>query len=66
MGSELGLDVARFEGERDGDAVLERMRRDVRRGNASGVVLGTPGLFIDGLVPRGSYGAATLLEALAR
>ena len=46
--------------------MLERMRHDVRSGNASGVVLGTPGLFIDGLVHRGSYGAATLLEALAR
>ena len=66
LGSELGLDVARFEGERGGDAVLERIRRDVRSGIASGEVLGTPGLFIDGVVHRGSYDAATLLEALAR
>jgi protein-disulfide isomerase len=64
--SELGLDVARFEGERSGDAVLERIRRDVRSGIASGEVLGTPTLFIDGAVHRGSFDAATLLEALAR
>jgi hypothetical protein len=33
---------------------------------ASGQVLGTPTLFIDGVVHRGSYDAATLLRALAR
>jgi hypothetical protein len=33
---------------------------------ASGEVLGTPTLFIDGVVHRDSYGAAALLEALAR
>ena len=31
-----------------------------------GEVRGTPTLFIDGVVHRGSYDAATLLEALAR
>jgi protein-disulfide isomerase len=46
--------------------VLERIRRDVRSGIASGEVLGTPTLFIDGAVHRGSFDAATLLEALAR
>jgi protein-disulfide isomerase len=33
---------------------------------ATGEVLGTPTLFIDGAVHRGGYDAATLLEALAR
>lgn len=64
--SELGLDVARFERDRCGEAALERVRRDVRSGVASGEVHGTPTLFIDGVVHRGSHDAATLLEALAR
>ena len=63
---ELGLDLARFDLDRSGLAVLERVRRDVRGGDASGVVRGTPTLFIDGLVHRGGYAAPTLLEALAR
>src|SRR5207244_4075293 len=41
------------------------IRRDVESGSASGEVRGTPTLFIDGVVHRGSYDAATLLEALA-
>ena len=63
---ELGLDVARFDGDRSGGAVLERVRRDVRSGNASGEVHGTPTLFVDGVVHSGGYDAATLLEVLAR
>ena len=55
---------ARFERERFGDVALERVQRDVRTGEATGEVLGTPTLFIDGVVHRGSYDAATLLEAL--
>ena len=62
--AELGLELARFERERFGDAALERIQRDVRSGEATGEVLGTPTLFIDGVVHRGSYDAATLLEAL--
>jgi protein-disulfide isomerase len=46
--------------------VLERVRRDVRSGEATGEVWGTPTLFIDGVVHRGGYDAAALLEALAR
>jgi glutaredoxin len=42
------------------------LRRDVQRGIASGEVLGTPTLFIDGVVHRGGYDTAVLLEALAR
>jgi protein-disulfide isomerase len=64
--SDLGLDVARFDGERAGEAVLERIRRDIESGIASGEVLGTPTLFIDGVVHRGSYDAAALLGVLAR
>jgi protein-disulfide isomerase len=63
---ELGLDVERFERDRGGDAVLERVRRDVRSGIASGEVHGTPTLFIDGVVHRGGYDAAALLEALEK
>jgi predicted DsbA family dithiol-disulfide isomerase len=62
---ELDLDVARFERDRSGAAVIERIRRDVRSALASGEVRGTPTLFIDGVVHRGGYDAATLLEALA-
>ena len=63
---ELELDVARFDGDRTGAAVLARVRRDVQSGLATGEVHGTPTLFIDGVVHRGGYDAATLLEALAR
>ncbi|MEA2251395.1 MAG: hypothetical protein QOI62_3588 [Solirubrobacteraceae bacterium] len=63
--AELELDGARFDGDRTGAAVLERVRRDVDGAMASGEVRGTPTLFIDGVVHRGGYDAATLLEALA-
>jgi hypothetical protein len=62
----LDLDVARFDRDRSGAAVLSRVRRDMESGMASGEVLGTPTLFIDGVVHRGGYDAATLLEVLAR
>jgi protein-disulfide isomerase len=64
--AELELDVALFERDRTGTAVLGRVRRDMQSGLASGEVRGTPTLFIDGVVHRGGYDAATLLEALAR
>jgi protein-disulfide isomerase len=64
--AELGLDVERFDADRASDGVLARIRRDVESGTATGEVLGTPTLFIDGAVHRGSYDAATLLEALPR
>ncbi len=62
----LELDVARFDSDLTGAAVLARVRRDVDSGTASGQVWGTPTLFIDGVVHRGGYDAASLLEALAR
>jgi protein-disulfide isomerase len=61
----LGLDVARFDRDRAGDAVHGRIRRDVESGLASGEVRGTPTLFIDGVVHLGGYDAATLMEAVA-
>jgi len=62
---ELGLDAARFDRERSSGRVLERVRRDVESGLASGEVQGTPTLFIDGTVYRGSYEAADLMRALS-
>ena len=63
--TQLGLDVAAFDTDRASDAVVERIRRDVDSGLASGQVLGTPTLFIDGMVHRGGYDPPTLLAALA-
>ncbi|HEX4187517.1 MAG TPA: DsbA family protein [Solirubrobacteraceae bacterium] len=62
--SELGLDLARFDRDRAGGAVLARIKRDIDSGVASGEVQGTPTLFIDGVVHRGSYDADTLVAAL--
>jgi protein-disulfide isomerase len=62
---QLELDVARFYRDRTGTGVLERIRRDVESGIASGEVRGTPTLFIDGIVHRDGYTATTLMEAMA-
>jgi protein-disulfide isomerase len=62
---ELGLDLAQFDADRAGEAVLERIRRDVRSGIDSGEVLGTPTLFIDGVLHRGNFDTATLLAAIS-
>ena len=64
--AQLGLDVAVFDQDRGSAGVLERVRRDVDSALASGQVLGTPTLFIDGIVHRGGYDPATLLALLAR
>ena len=64
--AKLDLDVARFEEDRAGPAVLARVQRDVRSGRATGQVMGTPTLFIAGVVHRGSYKATALMEALER
>ena len=64
-GRELGLEPAAFDRDRRDAPALERIQRDVTSGIASGEVLGTPTLFIDGAVHRGAYDADTLLEALA-
>jgi len=62
---QLGLDATVFDRDRVGTAVADRIRRDVDGGLASGQVLGTPTLFIDGVVHRGGYDPPTLLAALA-
>jgi protein-disulfide isomerase len=62
--AELELDIALFDRDRTGAAALGRVRRDMQSGTASGQVRGTPTLFIDGVVHRGGYDAATLLAAL--
>jgi protein-disulfide isomerase len=63
--AQLGLDVAAFDRDRASRTVLERIQRDVDSGLTSGQVLGTPTLFIDGVVHRGGYDPPTLLAALA-
>jgi len=63
--AQLGLDVAAFDRDRASIAVADRIRRDVDSGLASGQVVGTPTLFIDGVVHRGGYDPPTLLAALA-
>jgi protein-disulfide isomerase len=60
---QLGLDVAAFDRDRASSAVAGRIRRDVHSGLASGQVLGTPTLFIDGVVHRGGYDPPALLAA---
>jgi protein-disulfide isomerase len=64
--AEVGLDVARFDRDRGGPSVAARIRRDIESGTATGEIRGTPTLFIDGVVYRGRYDAATLLEELAQ
>jgi hypothetical protein len=63
--AQLGLDVAAFDRDRASAAVLERIQRDVNSGIASGQVVGTPTLFIDGVVHRRGYDPPTLLATLA-
>jgi protein-disulfide isomerase len=63
--AELGLDMERFRADIGGEAALARIRRDVDSGIDSGEVRGTPTLFINGEIHRGSYDAAALLEAIA-
>ena len=64
--NEVGLDVARFDRERADADVLARIARDVASGEASGVVRGTPTLFIDGVLYQGGYDPASFIEALPR
>jgi protein-disulfide isomerase len=62
--NKIGLDVARFDRDRADDTVMTRIGRDVASGEATGVVRGTPTLFIDGVLHEGGYDTATLLAAL--
>jgi protein-disulfide isomerase len=63
---ELALDLHRFDADRVSDPVLLRIERDVRSGNATGEVRGTPTIFIDGTIHDGGYDADSLLEALTQ
>ena len=63
--SELGLDLARFDRDRVDPELTARIERDVTSGEATGVVRGTPTLFIDGVRHEGAYDPDTLLAALA-
>jgi protein-disulfide isomerase len=63
--AQLGLDVAAFDRDRASTAVAERIRRDADSGLASGQMLGTPTLFIDGVVHRGGYDPPALLAVMA-
>ena len=60
----LGLDLERFDSDRRGDAVGERVRRDFQSGVRAGVVT-TPTVFCDGRMYAGQLEAATL-AALVR
>ena len=62
---DLGLDLERFNMDRVGGAVLARIRRDVESGLAT-EVRGTPTVFVNGSVYRGSYDVDTLVEVLSR
>jgi protein-disulfide isomerase len=58
----LGLDVARFDGDRRSDAVQARVRADFRGGVRAGVAT-TPTLFLDGTRHSGQAGIEILNEA---
>jgi protein-disulfide isomerase len=62
---ELGLDVARFDADVSGGPVMSRVGRDVGSGRRTGEVRGTPTLFVNGVLHRGDYDAATLIEAIS-
>jgi protein-disulfide isomerase len=63
---EIGLDLTRFERDRNGDDVAARIARDVASGESTGVVRGTPTLFIDGVLHEGGYETEMLLAAITR
>jgi protein-disulfide isomerase len=60
----LALDIDRFDEERASDPILRRVARDVVSGNASGQVVGTPTLFIDGALYEGAYDSRTLIAVV--
>jgi protein-disulfide isomerase len=64
--NEVGLDLDRFDRDRADAEVLARIERDVASGEATGLVRGTPTLFVDGVLYPGGYEPAAFIEALAR
>jgi protein-disulfide isomerase len=63
---ELGLDIARFDEDRVSDDVAARVARDLASGEATGLIRGTPTLFVNGVLYEGNYDSSGLLEALGR
>jgi protein-disulfide isomerase len=63
---EIGLDLDRFESDRVDSGVSDRIARDVASGEATGVVRGTPTLFIGGVLYQGGHDTAAFIEALPR
>jgi 2-hydroxychromene-2-carboxylate isomerase len=57
--ADLGLDLERFDSDRRGDAVAERVRSDFQAGVRAGVVT-TPTLFADGRMHAGRIDSRSL------
>jgi protein-disulfide isomerase len=64
--NELGLDLARFDRDRADAEIQARIERDVASGDATGVVRGTPTIFIGGVLYQGGYDPGAFIEALPR
>jgi protein-disulfide isomerase len=65
-GEQLGFDGERFEYDRVSHEAAARVARDVVSGKASGVVRGTPTLFINGVLYEGPRDATALVQAISR
>ena len=63
IAGELGLDAGRLQGEVDEGVWRERVQRDVRSAQASGVT-GTPAFFVNGRLHEDVYDAGSLVAAL--
>src|SRR5205085_3039345 len=61
----LGLDVARFERDLDGDEMHAVVEEDLADGRDNGVT-GTPTLFVDGIRYDGAWDYHSMLEGLER
>src|ERR1700747_574989 len=59
--NEIGLDLERFDHDRADSEVQARIDSDVASGDATGVVRGTPTLFIDGVLYQGGYDAGAFI-----
>jgi predicted DsbA family dithiol-disulfide isomerase len=63
--TELGLDINRFKRELAAHTYASRIDADVASGEESGVQ-GTPNLFLNGRLHRGTYDLDSLLTAISR
>jgi protein-disulfide isomerase len=64
--AEVGLDLDQFDRDRVADTIGARIVRDIASGDATGLVRGTPTMFIDGVLYRGGYDPAAFIGTLAR